>query len=88
MPKTLSSDPCGVWQRECYDIWLSGFACVSGRKSEACESFSKPEFVVVDHWPIGMDERLGRPLWAEAEWQVPGRDREELPFRQCVAGGR
>jgi hypothetical protein len=67
MSRTLSSDPCGgVWQCECYDIWLSGFACVSGRKSEACESFSKPEFVVVDHWPIGIDERLGRPLWADS----------------------
>ncbi len=64
MPRTLSSDPCGgVLQRKCYEIWLSGFACVSGRKSEARESFSKPEFVVVDLWTIGMDERLGRPFW-------------------------
>ncbi len=64
MPRTSSLDPCGgVWQRKCYEIWLSRFACVSDRKSETRESFSKPEFVVVDLWTIWMDERLGRPFW-------------------------
>ena len=50
---------------------LSKFDCVPRRKLEAYDSFSKLEFDVADHWPIGMDNRL--------EWPVLGGLR---PFRR------
>ncbi len=51
---------------------LSGFACVSGGKLEACDSFSKPDSVVADHWPIGLDDRRG---WPSLEGSRPFRRR-------------